>query len=129
MCMVDDADMVTVLSDQLFRARKVAKCMECGRSIQTGELYKREGYLFEGAISTHRTCAQCLVCREWLVRECRGFLYSGIYEDLSEHFTESDYPSTIKRDLGRLIVGMRRQWDIKRFPRLPLTTKQLQPVT
>lgn len=122
MCMADDADRVTLLSESEPRARKEYKCAECSRTIKIGEQYQSDRYLFDGRFSIHRTCMQCMVCREWLQKECSGWLYGGIYEDLAEHFHEAGYPAAIKWGIGRLLVGMQNKWAFKQQPRLPKTT-------
>ena len=127
MCMVDDADgWVTMLSSGLRTARKAHKCHECGRTIKTAELYRSESYIYEGEFQNHKTCPQCLICRQWLEKECKGWVYGGVGEDVAEHYHEADYPKAIKRDLARLVVGLRTHWKFKRMPVLPMTTFDLQ---
>lgn len=122
MCMADDADRVTVLSESGHKARKEHKCNECHRVIVPGEMYHSERYVFEREFKIHRTCVQCMVCRQWLQAECNGWIYGFVEEDLYEHFTEAMYPPTIKWGIGRLIVGMRNKWAFRRAPKLPMTS-------
>lgn len=126
MCMADDADRVTLLSSSEPKARKEYRCGECSRTIKVGETYQSDRYIFDGDFSVHRTCLQCMVCRKWLQKECRGWLYGGIYEDLSEHFHAAGYPAVIKWGIGRLLIGMQKRWTLKQQPRLPKTTFDLQ---
>lgn len=127
MCMVDYADgCVTMLSSGLRTARKAHTCHECGRTIKAAELYRSESYIWEGEFQVHKTCPQCLICRQWLENECSGWVYGGVAEDVEEHYHEAAYPKAIKRDLARLVVGLRTHWKFKRMPVLPMTTFDLQ---
>lgn len=130
MCMADDADRVELLSTALVKARKEHACLECRRVIKPGELYLRESYVSDG-FRTHRTCTHCLIAREWLLKECNGFLYGFVLEDVAEHFHEyrSLYPWKFRIGLGRLVVGMQSKWANGKMPRLPLTTAQYRNVT
>ena len=41
------------------KARKEHKCNECWRMIRKGDTYTHHSALFDGNISTHKTCARC----------------------------------------------------------------------
>ena len=105
MCAIDDADyFCEVLSSRTLTARKAHRCNECGRTIEPGESYLCEFLTDEeqGA-RVHKTCAHCQIVREWLLRECGGWLYSGIAEDIGDH---AGYGMPV----ARLVVGINRQW-------------------
>lgn len=110
MCMIEDCDDYSIVwSKKKHRASKAWTCDECGRTIAAGEHYERfQGLSCDKYWWTCRTCAHCLVAREWLNRECGGFVYAGVREDLEDHW--SDGPLMRVPSLGRLIVGMRRRW-------------------
>lgn len=129
MCMIEDADgCVTLLSKDFRRTSRERTCDECRRPIAIGEMYLREKTIFEGEFSTWTVCPQCLIVRHWLQKECGGYLYGGLQEDLEEHLGEVDL--RMWWGLARLVVGMRRQWQSRKMPRVPLTTRDLlQPVT
>lgn len=124
MCMIDGCDgFVTVLSSNKRKARKEHHCTECRRTIQPGETYLNEGTLWEGEKSTYKTCAHCVVVRDWLISECGGFIYSGVLEDIAEHASESGYGFGVTR----LAVGIENKWKRKDgrlfpIPRMPKTS-------
>lgn len=121
MCMVDGADgYVILLSSSSRKARKEHQCDECSRTIQQGEIYLVEGTLWEDEKQTHKTCAHCLVVRDWLTKECSGFLYEGIREDIIDHAREDGYGFGVLR----LAVGIDNKWKRKDgrlfpVPRMP----------
>ena len=132
MCMADDCDdYVTVLSKDLPVARKSQKCGECYRKIEPGELYQRENAIFGGEFVSYITCKQCVVVRAWLSRQCGGFVYGGIGEDVEGHLQDYMLPLPVRFGIARLVVGMRARWKYKKMPRLPLTSfdlaAQVQP--
>ena len=108
MCRADDANPAIILGSELYTARKPHTCQECGRIIAIGETYLRERGLADGEPFTHKTCEHCQVARDWLQRECGGFVYTEIEEELREHWHEA--PSYHTRELARLIYGMKHQW-------------------
>jgi hypothetical protein len=126
MCMIDDCDeRSTVLGESHPVARKKHKCGECRRVIEPGERYLAESLLFEGEVSTHKTCAHCEVARDWLARECGGWIYSGVAEDIREHVTSGYYGMAV----ARMAVGMSWKWRGKNgelfpVPSLPKTTHE-----
>ncbi len=127
MCMISDADgLCVVLHDKDQIARKEHKCDECSRQIPIGETYKNECLVWEGAKSTHKTCAHCMIVRNWLLGECGGWVYGEIYTDIEEHSWEG-YGAEIKL----MAVGMRRKWTRKdgkpwRLPRQPKSSGHAQ---
>lgn len=102
MCLIDDGDgYVTVLSAARRRARKAHRCTECQRTIGVVEQYQHEATIFDGDFEVHRICAHCMRVRAWLDRNCGGWLYGGLWEDISEH---DEIRARILAD------GMRRKW-------------------
>lgn len=86
MCMIDDAVMPAFSHSSVNAARAPYTCCECGRRISKGERYERCYGKWEDRFDTFRTCSHCLLAREWLERECNGFCYAGVLEDLEPHF-------------------------------------------
>src|SRR6478736_3941236 len=41
------------------KARKQHRCRECRHVIQPGQVYTHHSALYDGHISTHKTCAKC----------------------------------------------------------------------
>lgn len=119
MCMFDDGDgAVTMLSAADPVARKTHKCRECGRTIEPGERYHVDRFLWEGSLDTHKTCGHCMVARQWLQDECGGYLFGAVEEDIREHAHNGMYPM----GLHRLAVGMAWKWRTPRGRMLPLPT-------
>lgn len=117
MCMIDDGDgCVTVLRESNVKARKRHKCGECFRQIGVGEVYLLEATVFDALFSTHKTCSHCLVARRWLLKNCSGFIYGDIKEDIREHCGEG-YGGFW---LGRIAVGMSWKWRRKNGSLLPV---------
>lgn len=107
MCMIDDGDRAEFSHTSIHKARKEHKCGECFRVITKGELYQRVAGVWEGHYMVNKTCINCVDGQEWLWKQCGGWLYEGIAEDLEEHWSGEAIRSM---QLGRLIVGMRRKW-------------------
>lgn len=107
MCMIGD-DFVEMLRSEDRRARKEHRCEECRRTIEPGETYRFEAWVFDGTLDQQKTCAHCVAyARPWLLDNCDGWIYQAMYEDIFEHF-----PHGTEEPLkcGRIIVGMRRKW-------------------
>ena|ERR1700722_1922760 len=107
MCMVDDYDRVELLRDGNVIARKEHKCRECHRVIKKGETCESYAFKHEGDFDSGYCCIHCCVCKDWLIRECAGYLYSEVEEDLRQHWYEDGIRTY---ELGRLIVGMKEKW-------------------
>lgn len=89
------------------KARKQHKCSECRRSIEPGETYQHVAGVWDGGMSTYKTCQHCVAGQNLLIDKCGGFLHEGIEEDLVEHLHPSIKWST---QAARVVVGMRRKW-------------------
>lgn len=50
------------------RARKEHRCDQCGRTIQVGEVYRRQGGVWDGRMSTSICCLQCEAFAEALYK-------------------------------------------------------------
>ena len=117
MCMLDDGDgQVTMLSEANHVARKAHKCRECARTIEPGERYHVDRFIWEGKLDTHKVCAHCMVARNWLSNECGGWLFGCIEEDIREHARNGDYPMGVHR----LAVGMAWKWRAPSGKMLPI---------
>lgn len=108
MCLVDNADDWEVLSDERPRAIKEHTCDDCFRVIGKGEHYRRVTGVSYNDLLTFKMCAHCEAAAAWLVRECRGYLFGGIHEDLREHWNIGGEYHQVW--LARVLVGMRRKW-------------------
>ena len=124
MCMVDYADETCLVLQKKHRVSRVErKCHECQRKVKRGELYLHEVIKFNGEVSTHNICPQCLVVRHWLEKECSGWVYGGLEEDMVEHAQEGRlYPFPHWMSIARMAVGIRNGWDNGKMPRLALTS-------
>ena len=79
---IDNGDYVTLLAETKRKARKQHRCNECQGAILPGQAYLDERYLFEGAVSTHKTCPCCLSVREHLF--CNIITYNQLWSDLED---------------------------------------------
>lgn len=110
-------------------ARKQYQCHECGRTIDAGETYTRDFYVFDGDAGTGFTCSHCLIARSWLIENCGGFS-SGLREIMEEHATE--YPD-IATGLLQVADGMKRRWAdgdvLMPIPEMPLSIESVVGVS
>lgn len=117
MCMIEGCDeRAHVWEESQQKARKEHKCGECRRVIAVGETYWRVWAISSDGPFTGKWCEHCNVAKEWLWKECGGSLLSGVREDIAEHLDE--YRGQKLRRLKVLDIGMRRQWRIRRGPRI-----------
>lgn len=82
----DNDDFVTMLGVNNRRAVKHHRCDECRGTIFPGQTYLEERYLYDGTVSTHKTCTCCHSVRENLV--C-NFTYGALWSELHEHLYEA----------------------------------------
>jgi hypothetical protein len=62
-----DGDLSTMLLDKKVTARKQHKCCECRRVIERGETYRKESALYDGSVTTYKTCIDCSSIRDAFV--------------------------------------------------------------
>ena len=102
-------DWVKVLEERTPTAKTEHKCKECFRIIQPKEKYFLEKYIWEGAFYTHKTCKHCYEVRKFILFEYGEFLYSGLYEDLTNSsWGKKDWKPRL------FAVGMSKKWRDKR---------------
>lgn len=126
MCMYDGSEPAQVLSEGKRTARKEHQCEECRRIIAPGETYYFTSSIYDGYFSMHKCCAHCRVAQDWLGKECRGWVYSMMREDITEHIREAPR-GAYGMPLARLAVGMRRKWTtihgtLMNLPQMPAVT-------
>lgn len=136
MCRVDygDEEGVWLKEPHLTLATEPVQCCECQRTIDAGEKMTFFTWTYDVDEDgdpkpdakpdySMQFCAHCGAAAVWLDKVCSGHLYGKgqIEEDLQEHWDEEWYPiKTIS--LGRLIVGMSRQWKRRDGSRIPVET-------
>ena len=108
MCMIDMLDGGSPTFHQEFVARREHLCGDCRRRIAPGERYTVAKGPYDGQWWRAKQCDHCRMATKWLIRQCNGFLYEGVLEDLEEHWNEDWLLRS--HGLGRLILGMRKQW-------------------
>lgn len=119
MCMIDDSDgPVEMISEAHRKARKPHVCSECQRKIVAGETYLDAFYRFDETHVCHKTCAHCQAVCDWLLRECGGWMYRGVADDIEEHARSGDYPMSV----SRMAVGMKWNWRTPSGKMLPVPT-------
>lgn len=69
-------------------ARKKHRCVECRRVINPGERYQDERLLFEGEVSTLKTCPDCMSLRRAMFCEC--WIYGELWESFFEYLNQLD---------------------------------------
>ena len=122
MCRIDGAERCMVIQSKDRKAAKMHLCSECGREIALGETYHYETTIFEGSRDSSKTCAHCMVGREWLIKNCGGFIYGEVIEEIQEHGDE--YPK-LRLPLYRVVAGARRKW--QRFGNGLMTVPKMPP--
>ncbi len=100
-------------------ARKRHVCDECRGYIEPGERYEHVSGLWEGDVSTFKTCAKCEVARDFFVHELNStdfreydegtFSYSEVRSDLEEAANNIPPGTGLKFRAYRHVVGMRRR--------------------
>lgn len=110
-----DYDQPSFVAHSSPQARKRHRCDECRRFIEPGERYFRTSGKWDGLMQTFVMCVQCDKGRQLLVKECKGYLFQGVQEDLEEH-ARARLPWSMKA--ARLVIGMKRKW--QRFDRAGL---------
>jgi hypothetical protein len=122
MCMADYTDGASiVLHDRNQKARKEHKCSECHRTIQIGETYNVQRAVFDGQADSYKTCAHCQVVQSWLQKECGGYVYQGVHEDINEHRL-GGYGFGVVRLAAGMGAGWHRRdgrlWPIPKLPKI-----------
>lgn len=109
MCM-DFDEHATVLHSRQQTARKPHRCGECGRIIQPGERYTDERLVWDSTARTLKTCPHCIVARDYLGRECSGWVYTAVEEDISSHYSGDLANDANTRELRLLVKGLAANW-------------------
>ena len=95
-CFSSDCDgYVTMLAEHRRKARKAHKCGECLGAIYPGQTYLEERYLFDGVVTTHRTCECCESIRKHLYCQYTyGDVWSGLRDNIhyAIHYSVDDVP-------------------------------------
>jgi hypothetical protein len=107
MCRIDGAERSISVQDKDRFAIKNHRCGECGRTIMAGEKYHYDTTIYEGSRDSFKTCGHCMVGRAWLLKNCGGFIYTEIMDEVREHAEE--YPK-LAMPLLRLCAAARRKW-------------------
>ena len=89
------------------KAKKEHKCGECRRTISPKEKYISISGKWDGEVNTHKICSHCEIATKLLMRECGGYLFNQVRDDLQEHI---GYNYPWERDARRLVAGMRKKW-------------------
>ena len=84
-----EGDFATVLNDKKVVARTLHKCCECGRIIKRGETYRTESALYEGSVTTYKTCCDCNSIRDafvcsWNWGEVLEAVRNSIFDNLCD---------------------------------------------
>lgn len=124
MCMADYSDGYSVvLHDRNQKARKEHKCSECYRIINAGETYNVQRCIFDGQADSYKTCEHCQVVKSWLQKECGGYLYQGVYEDIDQHRLGGYGFGVVRLASGMGARWKRRDGRLFPIPKLPKITE------
>lgn len=92
MCCCYDAPQPDFHSARVVTARQRHRCCECLAFIQPGERYEYVSGLWEGELSTYKTCLACVELRTKLSEHCGCWVYEGIAEDICESYHRHERP-------------------------------------
>lgn len=100
-------DMREICLKQVEKARKDYTCGECHRTITAGERYEYVWGVWVKESVVYRACLHCVSARDVMLRymDDEEFAYRGVLRDMEETFRCNG-----GMELGRLVIGMRRQW-------------------
>lgn len=103
MCDCDAYDRPAVFEQVTRRARKRHRCGECQGLIEPGASYHESRGLWDGQLSTHKTCGSCFVVAHTLL-DCYAFGY--LAEDLDEYWLDLRHRNSPTRIA---VAGMKRR--------------------
>ena len=83
---VDVDEYSTILYDKIIKARKAYKCSECREKIEVGQQYRKETVIFDGEISSTKTCLDCVSVRDTFF--CDGFYWEMLWEHFYDYLQE-----------------------------------------
>lgn len=107
-CAAFDADVddfSVILITHTPKARKPHKCGECNRTIEPGEKYLLEKELYDGNVSTCKTCWDCKSVRDHLV----GSFYWGQMWELVEECIDDCGSNQPWSKIGNLTAAAKRR--------------------
>lgn len=113
MCLIEAADeSLQILGSTNPKARKNHLCTECSRRIEVGEIYLSEATLnSDNEMVVYKTCAHCQIVRQWLQRNCSGWVYAGLLEDMQDH-------AQMSFTAARLAYGISNRWRTRKSRKL-----------
>lgn len=81
-----DYESLQCYNEKKVKARKVHRCGECYRDIQTGEIYTRCSGIDDDGWCTYKICPDC-----WSVVDayfCDRIIFEHLWEDMREHIRD-----------------------------------------
>ncbi|HNC59759.1 MAG TPA: hypothetical protein PLP33_30335 [Leptospiraceae bacterium] len=120
-----DTEYFKLEREETRKARKAHRCSECYRQILPGETYNWFTGYIDGGFDVYKTCQHCQVAKEWLNKQCSGYNFTEVQEDITQHFYNG-HGITV----GRIAVGMRRKWEkfnsseLMPLPKMPNITEE-----
>lgn len=88
-------------------ARKEHRCVECHRVIHSGERYQDERLLFDGEVSTLKTCCDCMSLRRAMFCEC--WIYGNLWDAFFEYLNQLDEDDLPWSKIGELTPDARNK--------------------
>jgi hypothetical protein len=80
-----DGDGPSFYVEEIRRAAKTHQCGECREDIVKGTRYENVKGLWDGSMSTHKTCLSCREIRNHFACSS-GFYFERLWDDLEENF-------------------------------------------
>lgn len=92
----DDSEPLEFWTEKIVKARKSRKCYACNGPIESGDLYIRINYLFEGEWETLYYCGSChntryLIHLEEIEKGCGDYESWCQHPDLQEALNSGEY--------------------------------------
>lgn len=102
-------------------ARKEHHCYECGSAIAVGEPYENTWGVWDGNVSTFKTCHLCAELRQWaqISVPCFCWVYGDLHENVRDLVSEAreDCPVGFTMEWGRRMIKIQRRKYVAHWPR------------
>lgn len=111
-----DYEPATFYNSAMRKAKKVHRCEECCGEIRPGEVYEYVSGLWDGMLSTFKTCPRCVDLRTWVKNNipCTCWAHGNLHDDLQETVTTAAWRAK-EETIGLRFGFLRRLTAIKKF--------------
>jgi hypothetical protein len=106
MCLIENDDERSSFDrEKLRKARKEHKCHECSKKIEKGQNYKEIVSCYEGSFYLRKHCTTCDMAADWLSKNCGGWVYDHIVDDVLDHVSEYPNDQTLKLIVEEVLLN------------------------